>query len=145
MARSAPVASHGAAIAQRRLPPIAVLCPLSIGLVASGGIYLAAHLPRVAPLGPAIALLALAAAALLAAVILVSRVRDFAWATFRQVVGWAAVAYLIVGGMLEYVFVLDHTRGMMLVLLTLMLAVFTANIPLLFGFSVARYQPPDRK
>jgi len=43
--------------------------------------------------------------------------------------------------MLEFVFVLDHTRGGLLIVLTLMLAVFAVNVPLLLAFSVARYQP----
>ncbi|HEY2428783.1 MAG TPA: hypothetical protein VGI06_07630, partial [Acidimicrobiales bacterium] len=76
-------------------------------------------------------------------VVSLSRLRSFAWATFFLVGKWALVAYLVIAGMLEYVFVLDHTRGSVLVVLTLMLAVFAVNIPLLLAFSVARYQPPD--
>ena len=44
--------------------------------------------------------------------------------------------------MLEYVFIYDHTRGSQLLILTGMLLVFAANIPLLLGFSVARFQEP---
>jgi hypothetical protein len=55
--------------------------------------------------------------------------------------GWALAAYLVIAGMLEFVFVLDHTRGGLLIVLTLMLAVFAVNVPLLLAFSVARYQP----
>ena len=51
------------------------------------------------------------------------------------------LAYAIIAGMLEYVFVLDHTRGSILLVLTLMLAIFAINIPMLLAFSVARYQP----
>ena len=40
--------------------------------------------------------------------------------------------------MLEFVFVLDGTRGTMLVVLTLMLAFFAVDIPLILAFSVAR-------
>ncbi|HEY2301568.1 MAG TPA: hypothetical protein VGH66_06725 [Acidimicrobiales bacterium] len=43
--------------------------------------------------------------------------------------------------MLECAFVLDHSRGGILLVLTLMLAIFAVNIPLLLGFSVARHQP----
>jgi hypothetical protein len=53
----------------------------------------------------------------------------------------ALLAYLIEAGMLEYVFVLDHTRGSVLVVLTLMLAIFAVTIPMLLAFTVARYQP----
>ena len=45
-------------------------------------------------------------------------------------------------GMLEYAFVYDGTSGSQLVILTAMLVVFAINIPLLLGFSVARFQDP---
>ncbi len=137
-------AGRAGAPAARPLPPLGVLCPASIASVIGGGIYLAAHLPRQAPFAPAVALLAVAAALLLGGLAALLRVREFAWRTFRMVTGWAALAYLAVGGMLEFVFVLDGTRGAMLVLVTLMLIVFVANIPLLLAFTVARYQPPGR-
>jgi hypothetical protein len=127
--------------AGRRLPPVTPLALTALMLVVAGGIYLAAHLPRPAPLGPAAAALAAAAAALLAAAAALARVRDFAWRTFFVVGGWALAAYLVIAGMLEFVFVLDHTRGSLLIVLTLMLAVYAVNVPLLLAFSVARYQP----
>jgi hypothetical protein len=127
--------------AGRRLPPVTPLALTALMLVVTGGIYLAAHLPRPAPLGPAVAALAAAVAMLLAAAAVLARVRDFAWRTFFMVGGWALAAYLVIAGMLEFVFVLDHTRGGLLVVLTLMLAVYAVNVPLLLAFSVARYQP----
>ncbi len=125
----------------RRLPPIDVVAVVSMALVVVGGVYLAAHLPRRADLGPAIGLLAAAGALLLADLIAVSRLRTFAWPVFFRVGGWALLAYVVIAGMLEYVFVLDGTRGAVLVLLTSMLVVFAVDIPLLFAFSVARHQP----
>jgi hypothetical protein len=127
--------------AGRRLPPVTALALTALTLVVAGGIYLAAHLPRPAPLGPAVAALAAAAAVLLAAAAVLARVHDFAWRTFFVVGGWALAAYLVIAGMLEFVFVLDHTRGSLLIVLTLMLAVYAVNVPLLLAFSVARYQP----
>jgi hypothetical protein len=59
---------------------------------------------------------------------------------FRLVAGWVLVAYLVIAGMLEYVFIYDGTRGTQLLILSLMLAVFAVNIPMLLGFSVARFQ-----
>jgi hypothetical protein len=126
----------------RRLPPIAELAMTSMALVIAGGIYLAAHLPLRAPLGPAVGLLAAGGALLVADVALVSRLRPFAWRVFFQVAGWALVAYVVIAGLLEFTFVFDHTRGSLLVVLTLSLAVFALDIPLLLGFSVARYQDP---
>jgi len=124
----------------RRLPPISEVAVATIVAVVIGGIYLAAYLPRRAPLGPAFALLGVAAVLLCWNVVMLSRLRALAWDTFFLVAKWALLAYLIIAGMLEYVFILDHTRGGVLAVLTLMLAIFAVNIPMLLAFSVARYQ-----
>jgi len=122
-------------------PPVPAVCVASMALVLVSGIYLTSYLPRRAPLGPAVGLLAASGAALVLAVVLVARTRDFAWGSFFTVVKWALLAYAVIGGLLEYVFVFDGTRGSMLVLLTLSLLVFAVDIPVLLGFSVARFQP----
>lgn len=123
-------------------PPVPAACVSSMALVLVSGIYLAAYLPTRAPLGPAIGLLAASGVLLLVAVGMVVRLQTFAWQSFFQVVKWAMLAYVVIAGMLEYVFVLDGTRGSMLVLLTLSLLVFAVDIPLLLAFSVARFQRP---
>jgi peptidoglycan/LPS O-acetylase OafA/YrhL len=128
---------------QRGLPPVSEVAVAVIAVVVCGGIYLAAYLPRRAPLGPAFAMLGVAAALLAWNVVSLARLRRFAWRPFFLVGRWALAAYLVIAGMLEYVFVFDHTSGSILVVLTLMLAIFAVNIPLLLAFSVARYQPPD--
>jgi hypothetical protein len=130
-------------VAERRLPPIAELLMASMACVIADGIYMAAHLPQRASLGPAVGLLAGGGALLVVAAVLVSSLRPFAWGTFRQVAGWAAVAYVVIAGLLEFTFVYDHTRGSLLLVLTLSILVFALDIPLLLGFSVARYQDPD--
>jgi hypothetical protein len=138
-------ADDGAVVApERRLPPITEVAIATMVLVVTGGIYLAAYLPRRAPLGPAVGLLVAAGALLLWNVVTLSRVREFAWDKFFLVGGWALLAYVVIAGMLEYVFVLDHTPGGLLLVLTLMLVVFAVNIPMLLAFSVARYQPVGR-
>jgi hypothetical protein len=108
--------------------------------IAAGVIYLAAYLPKHAPLGVAVGLLALAAALQLTNAILLSRLRDFAWDRFFQVGGWALLAYAVIAGMIEYAFVFDKTRGAQLVVMTLMLALFMLNVPVLIAFTVTRYQ-----
>lgn len=126
----------------RRLPPVMALGIATMVLVVTGGIYLAAHLSRRPPLGLPVVLLVAAAALLLWNVASLSRVRAFAWDKFFLVAGWALAAYVVIAGMLEYVFVLDHTRGGVLVVLTLTLAIFAVDVPMMLGFSVARFQPP---
>jgi hypothetical protein len=133
------------AVEYPKRPPIAEVAQASMALVVVGGVYLAAYLPRRAPLGPAVGLLAAAGALVVVNALLLAGQRSFAWDKFRLVSGWAFVAYLVIAGMLEYVFVLDHVRGTMLVLVTLMLVVFSVDIPVLLGFSVARYQLPEEE
>jgi hypothetical protein len=127
--------------AERRLPPVTALAVAALTLVLAGGIDLAAHLPRPAPLALPVAALAASAGALLAAAAVLARVRDFAWHTFFVVGGWTLAAYVVIAGMLEFVFILDHTPASLLAVFSLMLAVFAIDIPLLLAFSVARYQP----
>lgn len=123
-------------------PPIPAVCVASMALVIVSGIYLASYLPARASLAPVVGLLAASGACLLSAVFMISRLRDFAWRSFFLVLKWSSVAYLVIGGMLEYVFVYDGTRGSMLGVLTLSLLVFAVDIPVLLGFSVARFQAP---
>ena len=122
------------------LPPIQLLSVATMVLIVIGGIYTAAHLPRHVPQGPTVGLLCAAAVLLAVNVGLLARIENFAWHTFRLVAGWVLAAYVVIAGMLEYVFVYDGTSGSQLVILTLMLLVFAVNIPLLLGFSVARFQ-----
>lgn len=130
-------------VSGRRLPPITRLAVASMIFVVIGGIYLAAHLPRPAPLGLPIGLVTVSLLFMFANVVALSRIRAFAWDAFFLVGRWALLAYLVIAGMLEYVFVTDGTRGGALIVLTLMLIVYAVDIPLLLAFSVARYQPVD--
>ena len=124
----------------RRLPPIAALVVVSIALMLSGGVYLAAHLPSPPPLAPAIDLLAAGTALTIVALVLLARVRSFAWDTFSLVARWAVLAYLVIAGLLGIVIVFDHTKGATLVVLILTLAVFALDVPTVMAFTVARYE-----
>jgi len=123
----------------RRLPPIAEIAVAAMGLIIVGGITLASRLPRPAPLPLLVALLAAAAVLVLIDVVLLVRLRDFAWPVFLLVAKWSLVAYAVMYGILEFTFIYDHVAGSTLVVLTLMLVVIAIDVPLLFGFSVARY------
>ncbi|MHB1973073.1 MAG: hypothetical protein ACYCR4_02120 [Acidimicrobiales bacterium] len=126
--------------ADRHLPPIAELGVASVALMLAGGVYLAAHLPRLPPLAPAVALLAAGGALTLVAMMLLGRIRPFAWATFFQVARWALVAYVTIAAILGFVFVYDHTRGSTLAVLILTLIVFAVDVPVIIAFTVARFQ-----
>jgi hypothetical protein len=129
--------------AERTLPPIQQLAIAVLALIVIGGIYTAAHLPLHVPQGPTIALLAAAVVVLTVTAVLLARIEDFAWGSFRLVAGWALVAYAVFAGMLAYVFVYDGIHGSQLVILLLMLVVYAIDIPMLLGFSVARFADPD--
>jgi hypothetical protein len=126
-------------MSERRLPPVTQLGMLSLALVLVAGIYLSAHLPQHVSLGPAVALLAASAVVLVVNLLALSRVAGFAWGRFFEVGRWALLAYLVIAGMIEYVFLRNHTSGGPLVVLTLSLLVFAVNVPVLIGFTVARY------
>ena len=126
----------------RKVPPVTEIGAVSLAAVAVGVIYNASYLPKHAQTGIAVAILCVAAGLLLVNLMLVARIKDFAWARFRQVAGWALLAYVIIGGMIEYAFVYDHTRGTQLAILTAMLVLFVLNVPVLIAFTVARYERP---
>jgi hypothetical protein len=126
-------------MSERRLPPVTALGMLSLGLVLVAGIYLSAHLPQHVSLGPAVALLAASALVLAGNILALSRVAGFPWGRFLEVARWALAAYAVVAGMIEYVFVRNHTSGGPLVVMTLSLIVFAVNVPVLIAFTVARY------
>jgi hypothetical protein len=126
-----------------RLPPIAELAVTSMVLVIIGGIYMAANLPGSISLVPAAILLGAAALVLIADIVLLARIRPFARRIFYRVAGWALLAYLVIAGMIGYAFIYDGTRGDALALLVGMLSVFALAVPIVLGFTVARYQPVD--
>ena len=129
---------------EQRLPPVTEIGAASMISIAAGVIYLAAYLPKRAPLGIAIGLLLLAVALQLTNAVLLARLREFAWQRFFQVARWSLLAYAVIAGMIEFAFIYDDTRGVQLVVMTLMLALFMLNVPVLIAFTVARYETRER-
>lgn len=127
---------------RRRYPPFTELGMLSLALIVAGGIYLSAHIPQHVPLGPAIALLVASALVLTVNLVWLSRVENFAWERFFQVVRWALLAYAVTAGMILYAFLRDHLSGGPLVVLTLSLVIYAAQVPTLIAFTVARWAEP---
>jgi hypothetical protein len=128
---------------ERRLPPIAEVAVVSIALMLVGGIYLAAHLPNRPSLGVPVALVIAGGVLTLADMVMLSRIRPFAWSTFFLVIRWALLAYLVIAGTLEFVFVFDHTPSTTMVVLTATLVVFAVDVPTILAFTVARYQATE--
>ena len=124
---------------ERKYPPVTQVAMVSLALIVAGGIYLSAKLPEHVSLGPAVILLALSAALMTGNLFSLTRVKGFAWERFFAVARWSLLAYLVIGGMIEFVFLHNHVRGGTLVVLTLSLIIFAIHVPTLVGFTVARY------
>ena len=137
---SAHAHAAGPSLVDRKLPPVTEIGAASMIAIAAGVIYLASYLPKHAPLWLAVVFLAIAVGLQLTNAVLLSQIENFAWPRFIQVGKWALLAYLVIAGMIEYAFVYDHTRGAQLVVMTLMLALFMLNVPVLIAFTVARYE-----
>jgi hypothetical protein len=113
---------------------------VSLVLVIVGGVFMASYVPRRPPLAVPTVLLVLSGAVMLWNIVVMARLRDFAWDTFFLVARYALIAYVISAGMIGWVFVKDSTRGGPLLVVTLMLVIFATDVPLIIGFTVARYQ-----
>jgi hypothetical protein len=128
---------------QAELPPVMPIAIATLAIIVSGGILVAAQYGRPAHLTVPTALLGVAAALLVANAVLLTRIKAFAWPVFFRVFGWALLAYAVIAGILEYVFVYDHTPARLLILFTAMLVLFAIDVPLMLAYSVARWQPLD--
>ena len=122
-----------------KYPPFTQLAMLSLALIVAGGIYLASHIPRSVPLTPAVILLVLSTAVMVFNLASLTRVQRFDWNRFWAVGRWSLLAYVVIAGLIEYVFLQNHLSGGALVVLTLSLVVFAIHVPALIGFTVARY------
>ena len=127
---------------QAGLPPVARLGALTLALIVAGGVVMAAQYGGASSLSLPTALAVAAGLVLLGNVLLLARVRAFAWSVFLRVLGWAVLAYLVVARILAFVFIYDHMPGHQLALFSVFLFLFAADVPLILAFSVARWQPP---
>jgi hypothetical protein len=128
---------------ERDLPPITEFAIATMILVVIGGTFIAGHVPRHVPLLLPTILLIAAAVSLLANMVMLSRIGEFSWSTFRHVFIRSLVGYGVIAGLLAYVFIRGDIPNNVMAFLAGMLFIFALNIPLLFAFSVARYQPAD--
>jgi hypothetical protein len=122
-----------------KVPPVTEIGMASLALIVIAGIYLAAYLPKSVPLVPAVILLVLSFALLAGNLLVLARVKGFAWRRFWQIFRWALAAYVITAGMIEYAFVRDSVRGGPLVVLTLAIVIYAVHVPVLIAFTVARF------
>jgi hypothetical protein len=128
---------------ERKLPPVTQVGMTSLALIVAGGIYLSAHLPQHVPLAPAVILLVLSALLVVWNVFSLTRVPDFPWGRFFEVAKWSLLAYSAITALILYAFLEDHVSGGPLVVLVGSLVIFAVNVPILIGFTVARYYEPE--
>ena len=127
-------------MSEQKLPPVTELGVASMALIVAGGISIASKLPGHVPLTLPVLLLGASALTMLVNLVALARTPGFNWDAFFGVAKWALAGYVVIAAMLEFVFVNDGTRGGVLVVLTLSLLVYAVHVPLLIGFTVARYQ-----
>jgi len=120
-------------------PVIATIIGTVISCILAAGIIIA-HIPGPAPIWGSIIWLGIAGALTLTSIVLLLRKKPFAWKVFFKVAQWVFLYILVLTGMGEYVIVFDGTRGEPLVVMTIILLLFLVNIPMLWGFSVARHE-----
>jgi hypothetical protein len=122
-------------------PPVTQLVIGSLALVLVGGILMAAQFPD-PPLTAPVLLLMGSAVLFASCIVILTRQPVFAWGVLAQVGRWALLAYVVIAGMIEYSFVHNHATGTPLLVLTLMLVMFSLDVALSIGYSVARFAEP---
>ena len=106
---------------------------LAVGIIA-------AYLPQAVPLMWPMVFLGVSGALLVAALILLARLRHFAWSLFFAVARWIIVLTAVFVAMTVFVFVVDGTDGLTLTVMAIVLILTAINVPILVGFSVARHE-----
>ena len=137
------MSEHGRAAAgpqERKLPPVSLVGTVALGLAIAGVAYLTSSLPKEPSLTPAIVLLALAAAAVVANAVWLALVPGFAWRIFFVVGGWTLLGYGIISGLLMFVFIHNGLPARQLAFQIATLAVLAIDVPMMLAFSVARYE-----
>ena len=122
-----------------RLPPFAALAVASISLMLIGGIDLAARVPGHPSLTVPAVLVAAGGVLTVVDLVLLARVRSFAWGTFFLVLRWALVAYAVIAGLLIFTFAYDGTPAGTMAVMAVTLAVFAVDVPAILAFTVAEH------
>ena len=122
-----------------RSPVVTCIVGTIVSCILAAGIIIV-HIPAPAPMWGSIMWVCIAAVLTTATIVLILRKRPFARKTFFTVAKWVFLYILVLTGMGEYVIAFDGTRGQPLVVMTIILLLFLVNIPMLWGFSVARHE-----
>ena len=110
-----------------------ISCILAAGIIIS-------RMPGPAPMWGSVMWMCIAIVLTLVSIVLIIRKKPFARKLFFKVAKWVFLYILVLTGVGEYVLVFDGVRGETLVVMTTILLLFLVNIPMLWGFSVARHE-----
>lgn len=127
----------------RKMPPVVGLGMAALSLAVIGGVLVAAQIGTEPSLVLPRVLVTVALVLEAVAVVMMVRVRPFAWAVFRKVFGVALCAYIVQSGIIGWTFVKNDVPSGPFVVLTGGLVVFATIDPLMIAFTVARYQVID--
>jgi len=122
-----------------RSPVVACIVGTIISCILAAGIIIV-HTPAPAPMWGSIMWVCIAAVLTVATIVLILGKKPFARKRFFTVAKWVLLYILVLTGMGEFVLVFDGMRGETLVVMTIILLLFLVNIPMLWGFSVARHE-----
>ena len=126
-------------VKRSKVPPVTEVGVAALALVVIGGIYMSSYYPTRASLVLPTVMVVAALALMCWNFISIVRADSIPKFPLIKVGKWALLVYLVIAGMLEYVFVYDGTTGTPLVLLSLMLLVFAVDVPTIVAFTVARF------
>lgn len=129
-------------LADLKRPPVWECGVVTLICVVVSVVLLASYIPTLPDTVPVYILLAAGTILIGVQLFLVGSMDNFSRRSFHTVGGYALIAYIVIGGMIEYTFIRNGVRGQELALLTWGLALFVLDVPLILGFSVARYQAP---
>lgn len=125
---------------ERVMPPVVPVAMLALALAVTGGVILAAGaMTDPSLVVPGVLVVAAVVMEIVAAVMMTS-IRPFAWVRFRQVAAWALLAYAIQSAVIVFAFVVNDVPAGPMALFSIGLVVFATDVPLMIGFTVARYE-----
>ncbi len=125
---------------KKSLPPITLLCVISMAFVIGAGVYMVSEIPFSPNYAVVFLLVGVSLLVFIAIIGLLVKIDTFNWRVFFQVVKWTLAAYAVISGVLIYVFIFDKMSGKSLGLLIAALVLFALNVPVNIAFTVARYQ-----
>jgi len=125
---------------ERKLRPVVGVAMAALTLAITGGILVVAQIGEEPDLVVPSVLMGAAIVLEIAAIVMLTAIRPFAWARFTQVFRWALLAYVLQSAIIEWSFIKNDVPGRPLAVLSIGLVVFSTAVPIMIAFTVARYQ-----